>query len=156
MSSAIRGAAVQLVKTIEKLPTERMKHMVSLKESQLERFKPVAGMGAGAHGSKQKPTLQEIKDIISRTSGPLGLQKEALKKVQEALPQEQYTVEAIQEQTKSLNNILSNKYRDYYAVGDKLLKPQGNPAYYQRLMDEIEGKKKETFWTAMRTVVLGK
>ena len=79
-----------------------------------------------------------------------------MKKVQDALPQEQLTAEAIQEQTSSLNNILSNKYRDYYAVGDKLLAPQGNPNYYRRLMDEINGEKKETFWSAMRTVVLGK
>ncbi|SCU82236.1 LADA_0C03928g1_1 [Lachancea dasiensis] len=156
MSAAVRGAALQLVKHLEKLPEERLKHIVSLKESQLERFKAVAGLKAGSQNAQQKPSLQEIKDIINRTSGPLGMPKDVLRKVQDALPQENLTVEAIQEQNQSLGHILNNKYRDYYSTGDKLLKPQGNPQYYQRLMDEIEGKKKETFWSAMRTVVLGK
>ncbi|SCV04562.1 LANO_0G10968g1_1 [Lachancea nothofagi CBS 11611] len=156
MSGMIREAAKQLVRSLEKLPEERVKHIVSLKGSQLERYKYIAGLETGSQGSKQKPSLQDIKDIINRTSGPLGLQKDTLKKAQDVIPEEQFTAETIQEQAQSLNTILSNKYRDYYSVGDKLLKPQGNPVYYQRLMDEIEGKKKETFWTAMRTVVLGK
>ncbi|SCU90000.1 LAME_0E06590g1_1 [Lachancea meyersii CBS 8951] len=156
MSGAVREAASQLVKSLERLPQERVKHIVSLKESQLERFKPVAGLETNTQDSKQRPSLQDIKDIISRTSGPLGLQKDVLKKVNSMLPQEHYTVEAIQEQSQALNNLLNNKYKNYYAVGEKLMKPQGNPHYYQRLMDEIDGKKKETFWTAMRTVVFGK
>ncbi|SCU97318.1 LAFA_0G10902g1_1 [Lachancea sp. 'fantastica'] len=156
MSAIIREAASQLVKSLEKLPQERVKHIVSLKESQLERFRPVAGMESTTQEAKQKPSLQDIKDIINRTSGPLGMQKDVLEKVNKMLPQEHYNVETLQEQTHAVNNLLNNKYKNYYAVGDKLMKPQGNANYYQRLMDEIEGKQKETFWSAMRTVVFGK
>ena len=63
---------------------------------------------------------------------------------------------SIQEQIKSLENIMSNKYKNYYEVGDKLYKPAGNPFYYQRIMDEIQGKKKENIFTAARTVLFGK
>ncbi|CEP61573.1 Cbp6p LALA0_S03e05886g [Lachancea lanzarotensis] len=156
MSAVIREAASQLVKSLEKLPQERVKHIVSLKESQLERFKAVAGLETNTQDAKQRPSMQDIKDIINRTSGPLGMQKEAMAKVNSMLPQEHYSVEALQEQTHAVNDLLNNKYKNYYSVGDKLMKPQGNPEYYQRLMDEIEGKQKETFWSAMRTVVFGK
>ncbi|SCW01295.1 LAFE_0D09428g1_1 [Lachancea fermentati] len=155
-STAVREAAVQLVKTLQKFPQERIKHLVSFRDSQLERFKPIAGLETTGTDSTKKPTLSDIKDIINRTSGPLGLQKDLLKKVQEALPQEQFTAQTIEEQNKSLNNIMSNKYKTYYDVGNKLYEPQGNPLYYKRLLDEIEGKTKETFFTALRTVVFGK
>ncbi|SCU88201.1 LAMI_0D09164g1_1 [Lachancea mirantina] len=155
-SQPVREAALKLVKGLEQLPLERIKHIVSLKESQIERYSPVAGLGSSKNDGKAKPSLEDIKDIISRTSGPLGMQKDALKKIQAALPQEQFTVDGIQEQIRSLQALLSNKNKNYYDVGDKLYKPAGNPIYYQRLLDEIEGKKKETFLTALRTVLFGK
>lgn len=151
-----REAAKQIVKTLEKFPKERIKHLVSFKESQLDRYRPVAGLESNSKDSTKRPSLEDIRDIINRTSGPLGLKKDLLKKVQNALPQEHLTADSIHEQIKSLDNIMSNKYKNYYDVGDKLYRPNGNPQYYQRLMDEIEGKKKETIFTAFRTVVFGK
>ncbi|CAH02320.1 Cbp6 [Kluyveromyces lactis] len=156
MSQATKESAKQLVKLLEKFPKERVKHLISFKESQLDRFRPVAGIETGSASEQSKPSLAEIKDIINRTSGPLGLKKDLLKKVQEALPEEHFNDTQIQEQIRSLNAIMSDKYKNYYAVGDKLYKPAGNPIYYKRLHDEIEGKGKETFFTAMRTVVFGK
>ncbi|CDO92448.1 unnamed protein product [Kluyveromyces dobzhanskii CBS 2104] len=156
MTQTAKESAKQLVRLLEKFPKERVKHLVSFKEAQLDRFRPVAGLETAGSSEQSKPSIAEIKDIINRTSGPLGLKKDLLKKVQEALPEEQFSETQIQEQIKSLNALMSDKYKNYYAVGDKLYKPAGNPVYYQRLNDEIEGKGKETIFTAMRTVVFGK
>ncbi|GCE99165.1 hypothetical protein ZYGM_002945 [Zygosaccharomyces mellis] len=154
-SSAIRDSAKQILRIIEKLPDERIKHLVSFKDSQAERFRRVAGLQS-TNNSEKKASLEDIKDIITRTSGPLGLQKDLLKKVQLTLPHDELTEQSIQEQMKALTNISDSKFKKYYEVGDKLYKPAGNPIYYQRIMDEIEGKQKETFLTALRTVVFGK
>ncbi|KAG0670747.1 Cytochrome B pre-mRNA-processing protein 6 [Kluyveromyces marxianus] len=156
MSQASKESAKNLVRLLEKFPKERVKHLISFRETQLDRFKPLAGIETAKSSEQTKPSLSEIKDIINRTSGPLGLKKDLLKKVQEALPEERFNEVEIQEQINSLNAIMSNKYKTYYAVGDKLYKPAGNPNYYQRLDDEIAGKNKETLFTAMRTVVFGK
>lgn len=104
----------------------------------------------------KKPSLDEIKSIINRTSGPLGLNKETLAKIQNSVSNEKFTEESINQQIHALSTIMGNKFRNYYDVGDKLHKPAGNPRYYQRLIDEIEGKKNENIFTAMRTVLFGK
>ncbi|QLL31337.1 hypothetical protein HG536_0B02000 [Torulaspora globosa] len=156
-SQAVRDAAKQLVSVLERFPAQRIRHIVSFKDSQIERFKRVAGLSVdGGSGNNKKASIEEIKDIINRTSGPLGLQKDLLKKMQAALPDDELSLQSIEEQIKALNSLTSNKYKNYYDVGDKLYKPAGNPQYYQRILDEIEGKKKETFMSAFRTVVFGK
>lgn len=157
-SQSVRDAAKLLVKALDKFPAERIKHLVSFKDSQLERFRRVAGLQTTNEKdvNSKKPSLDEIKDIISRTSGPLGLQKDLLKKMHATLPQDQLTEQSINEQISALNTLTSNKFKKYYDVGDKLYRPAGNPNYYQRIMDEIEGKKKESFTSALRTVFFGR
>ncbi|CAK7891563.1 hypothetical protein CAAN1_01S05820 [[Candida] anglica] len=56
----------------------------------------------------------------------------------------------------SLRDLVNDKFKNYYALDDKLLRPKGNPEYYNRLMADIRGEKKETLFTAMRTVLKGK
>ncbi|RLV93450.1 Cytochrome B pre-mRNA-processing protein 6 [Spathaspora sp. JA1] len=56
----------------------------------------------------------------------------------------------------ALRALVNDKYKNYYKLDDKLLKPKGNPEYYDRLLKEIKGDGKETLLTAMRTVVFGK
>lgn len=56
----------------------------------------------------------------------------------------------------SLRDLVNDKYKNYYALDDKLLKPKGNPQYYDRIMTELKGENKETFFTAWRTVIFGK
>lgn len=56
----------------------------------------------------------------------------------------------------SLRDLVNDKYKNYYKLDDKLLKPKGNPEYYNRLLGEIKGEKKESFLTAMRTVIFGR
>ncbi|QLQ78849.1 hypothetical protein HG537_0B01970 [Torulaspora globosa] len=156
-SQGVREAAKQLVSVLERFPAQRIRHIVSFKDSQIERFKRVAGVSVNdSCGNGKKASIEEIKDIINRTSGPLGLQKDLLKKMQAALPDDELSVQSIEEQIRALNSLMSNKFKNYYEVGDKLYKPAGNPQYYQRILDEIEGKKKETFLSAFRTVVFGK
>lgn len=156
-SQPAREAAKQLVGVLEKFPAERIRHIVSFKESQIERFKRIAGSSAsdGSNAGK-KASIAEIKDIINRTSAPLGLQKDLLKKMQAAIPEDKLSEQSIKEQIRALDTLMSNKYKKYYDVGDKLYKPAGNPKYYQRILDEVQGKQKETFFSAFRTVVFGK
>ncbi|KAI5953667.1 hypothetical protein KGF54_003039 [Candida jiufengensis] len=52
----------------------------------------------------------------------------------------------------ALKELVNDKYKNYYKLDDKLLKPKGNPDYYNRLISEIKGEKKETLFTAIRTV----
>lgn len=56
----------------------------------------------------------------------------------------------------SLRDLVNDKYKNYYKLDDKLLKPKGNPQYYDRLLSELKGEKKENFFSAIRTVVFGK
>lgn len=85
----------------------------------------------------------------------------SFKDVQLARFQDKETVAQISEkdlknQYISLRDLVNDKYRNYYKLDDKLLKPKGNPQYYERLLDELKGEKKETFLSAVRTVVFGK
>ncbi|EJS44740.1 cbp6p [Saccharomyces arboricola H-6] len=156
----VRDSAKKLVNLLEKYPKDRIPHLVSFKDVQISRFRRVAGLpnldDAGNSVKEKKPSLDEIKSIINRTSGPLGLNKEMLAKIQNKVLNEKFTEESINEQVRALSTITTNKFRNYYNVGDKLHKPAGNPSYYQRLIDTIEGKKTETMFTAMRTVLFGK
>lgn len=56
----------------------------------------------------------------------------------------------------ALRDLVNDKYKNYYKLDDKLLKPKGNPQYYDRLMNELKGESKENLLTAARTVVFGK
>jgi cytochrome b pre-mRNA-processing protein 6 len=56
----------------------------------------------------------------------------------------------------SLRDLVNDKYKNYYQLDDKLLKPKGNPQYYERLMREIRGDNKESVLTGLRTVLFGK
>lgn len=56
----------------------------------------------------------------------------------------------------SLRDLVNDKYKNYYKLDDKLLKPKGRPDYYERLLRELNGEKKETIFSAFRTVFFGK
>lgn len=154
----IREGAKHLVRMFQKLPEERIKHIVSFKKTQMDRFKRIAGLPVenGIDNPAKTPSIAEIKDIMNRTSGPLGLQKDLLRKMQAAIPQDQFTEEGINTQIKSLQSLVDNKYKNYYEVGDKLYRPAGNPQYYERILAEITGKGQETFLSGLRTVIFGK
>lgn len=56
----------------------------------------------------------------------------------------------------SLRDLVNDKYKNYYKLDDKLLRPKGNPQYYERIMSEIKGESKETWGSTIRTVVFGR
>ncbi|KAF4001486.1 Cytochrome B pre-mRNA-processing protein 6 [Saccharomyces cerevisiae] len=159
-SQVVRDSAKKLVNLLEKYPKDRIHHLVSFRDVQIARFRRVAGLpkvdDKGKSIKEKKPSLDEIKSIINRTSGPLGLNKEMLTKIQNKMVDEKFTEESINEQIRALSTIMNNKFRNYYDIGDKLYKPAGNPQYYQRLINAVDGKKKESLFTAMRTVLFGK
>ncbi|KAL6941861.1 hypothetical protein ACO0QE_003020 [Hanseniaspora vineae] len=154
-NASAKQAAKNIIALIKELPDERIKHLVSFKDVQLQRFSKIADIDLQA-APKNKPTLEEIKDILNRTKSPLGLQKSMLKKFADTIPEEQMSEETILQQIKALKTLQSNKFNNMYDVGDKLYRPAGNPDYYQRILDELAGKKKETFMSAVRTVIFGK
>lgn len=56
----------------------------------------------------------------------------------------------------SLRDMVNDRYKNYYKLDDKMLRPKGNPQYYERILNEINGTNKETIFSALRTVLFGK
>lgn len=140
---SVKETAKQLVKLLEKYPKEKFTNL-SFKEAQLDRFRPVAGIK-----NPEKKDVKSIADIVGKVN-PYKIKELDVKS------DENFSEESLLHQIKALKSIESNKYRDYYNPTDKLLKPQGNPRYYERLIAEINGEGKENFITGMKTVILGK
>ncbi|KAL6927530.1 hypothetical protein ACO0SA_003829 [Hanseniaspora valbyensis] len=151
--------AKKIVDFLKNLPNDRIQHYVDFKELQIQRFEKIAGIQSSVLKDKKSEdglSLSDVKDMLTRTKSPLGLQKSVLKKFAEAVPQETWNDTLLNQQLASLKTISNDKYKKMYDVTDKLYQPHGNPQYYQRLLDEITGKSKENFFTAMKTVITGK
>lgn len=150
--------AKKIVTFIKGLPEDRIQHYADFKSIQLERFAKVANINLKTKNSDENEglSLSDVKDMLTRTKSPLGLQKSVLKKFAQAVPQENWNQTLLTQQLNALNSLNNNTYKKMYDVTDKLYKPEGNPQYYQRLYDEITGKSKENFFTAMKTVISGK
>ncbi|SGZ38760.1 related to Cytochrome B pre-mRNA-processing protein 6 [Hanseniaspora guilliermondii] len=153
-----RALATRIVNFIKELPEDRIQHYADFKNIQLQRFAKVANPSMKTEDTKKNDglSLSDIKDMLTRTKSPLGLQKSVLKKFAQAVPQENWNETLLTQQLSALDSLKNNTYKKMYDVTDKLYKPEGNPQYYQRLYDEITGKSKENFFTAMRTVFTGK
>lgn len=153
-----RAIATRIVNFIKELPEDRIQHYADFKSIQLQRFAKVANPDLNTEDTKKNDglSLTDIKDMLTRTKSPLGLQKSVLKKFAQAVPQENWNETLLTQQLSALDSLKSNSYKKMYDVTDKLYKPEGNPQYYQKLYDEITGNSKENFFTAMRTVFTGK
>jgi cytochrome b pre-mRNA-processing protein 6 len=138
-----KETAKVLVKVLENFPKEKLTDL-SFREAQLDRFRPVAGIK-----NPEKNTGKSLADIVGQVN-PYKIKELDVKS------DENFSEESLLHQIQSLKTIQSNQYRDYYYTTDKLLRPQGNPTYYERLVAEINGEGKENFITGMRTVILGK
>lgn len=66
------------------------------------------------------------------------------------------TEKDLQLQYLSLRDLVNDKYKNYYKLDEKLIRPKGNPHYYERLLTELKGESKETLFTAIKTVIFGK
>ena len=150
--------AKKIVTFIKGLPEDRIQHYADFKSIQLERFAKVANISVKTKKPAENDglSLSDVKDMLTRTKSPLGLQKSVLKKFAQAVPQENWNQTLLTQQLNALSSLKNNTYKKMYDVTDKLYKPEGNPEYYQRLYDEITGKSKENFFTAMKTVISGK
>ncbi|CCD22958.1 Cbp6p NDAI_0A08040 [Naumovozyma dairenensis CBS 421] len=160
-SQAVKDGAKQIIKILQEFPEDRIKHLASFKDIQTKRFQQIAGANVNNSNdnsikNSKNPSVEDIKNLISSNPTSLALQKDLIKKMKNALQKDHFDEQSIQEQINSMNNLVSNKYKNYYKLGDKLYKPAGNPTYYQRIMDELQGKKKETLLSAARTVIFGK
>lgn len=140
---SVKDTAKQLVKLLENFPKEKLTNL-SFKEAQLDRFRPVAGI-KNPHAQNNK----SLADIVGKVN-PYQIKEVDVKS------DENFGEESLLHQIKSLKSIQSNQYRDYYYTSDKLLKPQGNPTYYTRLIAEINGEGKETLFTGIKTAMTGR
>merc|ERR1712080_746621 len=117
-------------------------------------------MGVTIMSTKSTPTVQQILSLL-KTLPKDGIKHYAsFKDTQiDRFSNKEITSNILDHdmrlQYMALRNLVNDKYKRYYKLDDKLLKPKGNPRYYDRIMSEIKGEKKETFWTAIRTVVFG-
>lgn len=144
---SVKESAKHLVKLLEKLPEDRIKHFASFKQNQLTRFSFIAGLPVSAQQVKNNKSLS---DIVTSTFA---------KETKPADYKEQlYNKGIVEQQISSVSNLLSNKYANLYPVEDKLTKPKGNPNYYTRLLNDLNkgGSQKESLFSALKTVVTGK
>ncbi|GMM34060.1 Cbp6 protein [Saccharomycopsis crataegensis] len=145
--SNLKSLGTSLLNKINHLPKERLNYSISFKESQYERFRTLAGAPKKYVIKQKKPS---VKEIIFRRLKPqdISIRPEEFS--------EKLSPENLKQMIHSLDNLSSNKFAQYYKVGDKLMKPSGYPDYYQRLMGEIQGTNRESWFSAFRTVVFGK
>ncbi|OWB85324.1 hypothetical protein B5S33_g3988 [[Candida] boidinii] len=150
----------QLVTLLEKLPNEKINHYASFKTTQIERFCSIGEI----------PVPNSIKEEIKRNNDfknkkMIKINTDKLKSLvfnlEEGDPDYRsslYNEKIVGEQIKSVKSFLDNKYSKLYPVGDKFLKPKGNPNYYTRLMNDINqgGQKKESIFDAFKTIFTGK
>lgn len=138
----------QIIKLLERLPTERLKHYASFQRVQVIRFKNEGGIPLTAEEAaptEKKTLVDVVKEVAFKVE------------VEEPKPFVPMTEEVLRSQYSSLKLIIDNKYQNLYRIkDDKLLTPKGNPEYYTRLLAELNGEKKETKMSAARTVVFGR
>ncbi|CDK29973.1 unnamed protein product [Kuraishia capsulata CBS 1993] len=143
---AVKEKARQLIKLLEKLPDDRVKHFASFKQTQIDKFNPIAGLQSTSTKKRSRGITDIVKTSVIQTE------------VTEPRPikTDLYTEPVLDRQIVALKNILNDKHSKFYPLGDKLLRPKGNPNYYDRLVDNLTGEKKENFLRGMWTVVTGK
>lgn len=141
-NNSLKKLFTELVNKLEQLPSEKLNPSILFKESQYERFRPYINAPKKYEIQDRKPS---VKEIIFRKQ-----KKQVLNKG------EDFTEEKVQKYIRSLDNLSTDKIKNYYDVGEKLYKPAGYPNYYDRLLGEINGTNKETWFSAFRTVVFGK
>lgn len=146
---SMRKIGQTLLSKIEKLPAERLKYSISFKESQYERFRLLTGAPKKYVIQPKQPTVKEI--IFNKLSS-----KKNGDDIKKQVFTENLTEDGLKQMVHSLDNLTSNKFKNYYDVGEKMTKPAGYPYYYERLLREIKGENKETFFSTVRTVVFGK
>ena len=115
-NQSVKEGAKQLLKVLERFPDERIKHLVSFKQLQMDRFRYLSGekaaTGTDSTATSKGPTIADIKNIINRTSGPLGLQKDLLKKMQSITPVSYTHLDVYKRQVQG--NYEFNQYRLKY------------------------------------------
>lgn len=145
---ASRESAKRLVKLLEKFPDDRIPHFASFKASQVERFRVIAGM----------PLEKQNIKVNSKSITDIVVDSLSLKPKKLEYKKELYSQKILDQQWSSAKNIGDNKYLNEYKISEKLLKPKGNPRYYDRLNDNIISgtTKKENFFSALKTIITGK
>ncbi|KAI0463619.1 hypothetical protein LJB42_002622 [Komagataella kurtzmanii] len=151
MATTAKEVAKRLVSVLESFPKERIEHFASFKEVQAERFAVIAGLPSKSKDLKTTKSNKSITEIVSSTLSNKSGPKDTFKT--DAL-----TSQVLEQQLVSAANISQNKYSTYYPISSKLLKPKGNPNYYDRLVGDLEkgGKQKEGLLSGMMTVITGK
>lgn len=152
--------ARRLVSLLKGYPQDRIQHNATFKSSQIIRFCNIGNIPI------PNELIEESKKQRSGKGKMIELNAERLRKsIEEAKSPEQtayqkdiFTENILEQQYKSLKSIVDSKWGNYYKLGDKLLKPKGNPNYYTRLLNDLNkgGQQKEALFTAWKTILTGK
>lgn len=155
----MKEAAVKMVSLLKTLPGDKVKHYASFKFSQIERYCAIGGM----------PVPEDVKKEMSAENAKkqqlIQIDTKKLKQMIFAAEDEKpdyqkdlFNAEIISQQYKSLKNIHSGKWANYYAISDKMLTPKGNPNYYTRLINDVDqgGQKREGLFSAFKTIITGR
>lgn len=137
--------AREIVGLLQRLPADRLVHPVLFQRAQIVRFKKAAGMELTPE--EQAVPKKRIVEIVKEIT---------FKEQPQEVVEEVMTEEGCRRQLASLKRLLANEAGDKYKAGEVLLRPQGNPEYYERLVRELDGEGNETLGSAIRVVMRGK
>lgn len=156
---SVKDSAVKMVSLLKQIPADKVKHYASFKFSQIERYCAIGGLQVPEEVKKEM-SLEEQK-----AQKLIQIDTKKLKRMifadEDAKPDYQkdlFNADIISQQYKSLKNIHTNKWADYYKLSEKMTTPKGNPNYYTRLLKDVDqgGQKREGFLTAIKTVFTGR
>lgn len=155
----MKEAAVKMLGLLKTLPGDKVKHYASFKFSQIERYCAIGGI----------PVPEDVKKEMaldnSKKQQLIQIDTKKLKRMIFAPADEKpdyqkdlFNTEIINQQYKSIKNIHSNKWINYYSLSEKMLTPKGNPNYYSRLINDVDqgGQKREGLFSAFKTIITGK
>ncbi|KAA8910893.1 hypothetical protein FN846DRAFT_904663 [Sphaerosporella brunnea] len=112
----------QYMAIIAHWPVDPLRPNLSFAETLQRRVHRYFGEPAGADSSI--PT----QNMGSAAAAAPDARKQALK----------FDAARIQNEMNILGNLLENRFKATYPIGDNMLHPKGNPEYYDKLIEELE------------------
>ncbi len=135
MSSKARPQTIKdIINVLRRFPDDSIPHYASFKSVQIAKFTAALGVDP-----TKKDAPETVKNIVLDVSK--GSPSESASDI---APKIALTEDEALKQLKSIRKLETSFYNTKFGVGDKLRNPQGNPIYYQRLMDQLSPDKKDS------------
>lgn len=153
------GTAKKIVTLLQQFPVDKVKHFASFKYTQIERFCNIGGIPIPKEVKIEQENEDKKKQVLIKLDAA-KLKRMIFPEVEEQANYQKdlFNDDILKQQFKSLKNIKDSKWGNYYAIGNKLTEPKGNPNYYARLLGDVNkgGQKKEGLFTAFKTIISGR